>query len=145
MPKFHQCHRQPRAPRKRSVPSVNDHPAIVDIFRKFSENGSCIQTIFFRVTMAKLNMWKHFQLHEQSKTIFSSRNKCVREKYWHQQNTQPKKPFFAMYLKPTKANEILRIVVKLHVNTISFSKVMTFFIWRGMFVPPGPDRLNILW
>ena len=51
MPKFLQCHRQPRAPRKRSVSSVNDHPAIVDIFRKFYENGPCIQTISFRVTM----------------------------------------------------------------------------------------------
>ena len=51
MPKFIQCDRLPRAPRKRSVPSVNDHPAIVDIFRKFFENGPCIQTISFLVTM----------------------------------------------------------------------------------------------
>ena len=51
MPKLLQCHRQPRAPRKRSVPSVNDHPAIFDIFQKLYENGPCIQTISFRVTM----------------------------------------------------------------------------------------------
>ena len=49
--KFLQCHGQPRAPRKRSVPSENDHPTIVEIFRKFNENGQCIQTISFRVTM----------------------------------------------------------------------------------------------
>ena len=48
MSKFLQCHRQPRAPRKRSVPSINNHPAIVDIFRKFYENGPCIQAISFR-------------------------------------------------------------------------------------------------
>ena len=55
MPKFIQCDRLPRAPRKRSVPSVNDHPAIVDIFRKFFENGPCIQTISFLVTMVPVN------------------------------------------------------------------------------------------
>ena len=49
MPKFFQCHRQRRAPWKRSVPSVNDHRTIVDIFRKFYGNGPCIQTIPFRV------------------------------------------------------------------------------------------------
>ena len=32
MPKFIKFHRQPRAPRKRSVTSVNDPPAIVAIF-----------------------------------------------------------------------------------------------------------------
>ena len=60
MSKFLQCHRQPRAPPKRSVPSVNDHPAIVDIFRKFYENGPCIQTISFRVTIMAwyLLSWK---------------------------------------------------------------------------------------
>ena len=31
MPKFLQCHGQPRAPQKRSAPTVNDHPTIVDI------------------------------------------------------------------------------------------------------------------
>ena len=46
MPKLLQCHRQPKAPRKRAVPSVNDHPAIVDIFRKFYENGPCVQRPF---------------------------------------------------------------------------------------------------
>ena len=46
MLKFLQCYRQPGAPLKRSVPLVNDHPAVVDIFRKFFENGPCIQTIF---------------------------------------------------------------------------------------------------
>ena len=50
MPKLLQCHRQPGAPQKRSVPSVNDHPAIVDIFRKFYENGPCSQTISFLAT-----------------------------------------------------------------------------------------------
>ena len=53
--KIPSMHCQPRAPRKRSVPSVNDQPAIVDIFRKFYENGPCIQTISFRVTMI---LWK---------------------------------------------------------------------------------------
>ena len=57
MPKFLQCDRLPRAPRKRSVPSVNDHPAIVDIFRKFFENGPCIQTISFLVTMMLCNTY----------------------------------------------------------------------------------------
>ena len=33
------------------VPSVNDHLAIVDTFRKFHENGPCIQTISFCVTL----------------------------------------------------------------------------------------------
>ena len=51
MLKLLQCYRQPGAPRKRSVPLVNDHPAIVDIFRKFFEIGPCIQTISFLVTM----------------------------------------------------------------------------------------------
>ena len=51
MSKFLQCHRQFGAPRKRSVPSVNDHPAIVDRFRKFYENGPYVQTTTFRVTM----------------------------------------------------------------------------------------------
>ena len=51
MLKFLQCYRQPGAPRKRSVPLVNDHPAIVDIFQKFFENDPCIQTISFLVTM----------------------------------------------------------------------------------------------
>ena len=69
MPKFLQCHRQPRAPRKRSVPSVNDHPAIVDIFRKFYENGPCIQTISFRVTMFSSNSAIKLR---QNKGIFST-------------------------------------------------------------------------
>ena len=46
---------QSRTPRKRSAPSLNDHPVIVDIFRKFCENGLCVQANSFRVTMLKLN------------------------------------------------------------------------------------------
>ena len=42
MLKFLQCCRQPGAPRKRSDALVNSHPAIVDIFQKFFENGQCI-------------------------------------------------------------------------------------------------------
>ena len=38
MPKFLQCHCQPRAPQKRSVSSVNNNPTTVDIFQKFYEN-----------------------------------------------------------------------------------------------------------
>ena len=45
MPKFLQWHRQSGAPRKRSVRSVNDHSAIVDIFRKFYENIPCMTII----------------------------------------------------------------------------------------------------
>ena len=51
MPKFLQCHYQSGALQKRSVSPVNDHPAIVDVFQRFCENGQCIQTIPFRVTM----------------------------------------------------------------------------------------------
>ena len=40
----------PRASPKISVPSVNDHPAIVNIIPKMAP---CIQTIPFRVTMVK--------------------------------------------------------------------------------------------
>ena len=54
MLKFLQWHRQPGAPQKRSVLSVNDHPAIDDIFRKFYANGPCVQTISFRVTMIRI-------------------------------------------------------------------------------------------
>ena len=42
MLKFLQCCRQAAAPRKRSDALVNGHPAIVDIFQKFFENGQCI-------------------------------------------------------------------------------------------------------
>ena len=51
---FPQCHRQSEDLRRHfgiSAISVNEHPAIVDLFRKFYENGPCIQTISFRVTM----------------------------------------------------------------------------------------------
>ena len=51
MKKFLQSHHQPRTPRKRSVPPVKDHSAIVNIFQKFCKNGPCIQIISFRVTM----------------------------------------------------------------------------------------------
>ena len=57
MPKFLQCHRQLEALRRHfeiPVPSVNDHPAIVDIFRKFYEKGPYIQAISFRVTILQL-------------------------------------------------------------------------------------------
>ena len=67
MPKFIQCDRLPRAPRKRSVPSVNDHPAIVDIFRKFFENGPCIQAISFLVTMVPLTISNHLYFLRASK------------------------------------------------------------------------------
>ena len=53
MSQFPQCHRQPEALRRhfeRPIPSVNEHPAIFNIFRKLYENGPCIQTISFRVT-----------------------------------------------------------------------------------------------
>ena len=53
MLKFLQFHRQPRAPRKRSVRSVSDHPTIVDIFHKLYGNGPCIQAISFRLTMIR--------------------------------------------------------------------------------------------
>ena len=42
--KFLQCHRQPKAfwrHFERSVPSVNNHPTIFNIFQKFYENGPC--------------------------------------------------------------------------------------------------------
>ena len=51
---FPQCHRRSEDLRRHfeiSAISVNDHLAIVDLFRKFYENGPCIQTISFRVTM----------------------------------------------------------------------------------------------
>ena len=60
MPKFH---RQPKAPRKRSVPSVNDHPTIVDIFRKLYQNGPCIQAISFRVTMIRYYPITTYDIH----------------------------------------------------------------------------------
>ena len=49
------------------VPSVNDHLAIVDTFRKFHENGPCIQTISFRVTLL-LSYIKLSQKKKQKKT-----------------------------------------------------------------------------
>ena len=48
MPKLLQCHRQPRAPQKISILSVNDG---LEKIPKFYENDPCIQTISFRVTM----------------------------------------------------------------------------------------------
>ena len=49
MPKFLQCHYQSGALQKRSVPPVDDHPAIVDVSKDSMK--TCIQTISFRVTM----------------------------------------------------------------------------------------------
>ena len=60
MSNFLQCYCQLEAfPRhfEISVPSVNDHPNIVDIFRKLHENGPCIQTISFRVTMTTVRYY----------------------------------------------------------------------------------------
>ena len=54
MPKSFQCHRQPKALPgyfEIPVPSINDHPIIVEISRKFYENGPCIKTTSFCVAM----------------------------------------------------------------------------------------------
>ena len=54
--KIPSCHCQLEALRKHfeiSVPSVNDHLTIVDIFLKIYENDPCIQTISFCVAMIK--------------------------------------------------------------------------------------------
>ena len=52
--KFLQCHCHPEALQRHleiPVPSVNNHPIIADVSRKFHENGPCVHTISFRVTM----------------------------------------------------------------------------------------------
>ena len=45
---------------------------------------------------AKVNMWIHLHLHEKNKAIFLGSNRCVREKYWYQKNTEKKTHSFVM-------------------------------------------------
>ena len=77
MPKFLQCHRQPGAPSQRSPTSAIDNPAIVNIFQKFYENGPCIQTISFLLTMILVQPRVHkiwwYLIYTRNKKTFSNR------------------------------------------------------------------------
>ena len=63
------------------VPSVNDHLAIVDTFRKFHENGPCIQTISFRVTLL-LSYIKLSQKKKKKKKKKPEKTKQQQKEVW---------------------------------------------------------------
>lgn len=73
-----------------SPASVNDHPAIVDIFRKL--NGPCIQNISFRETMFKLCkkyliFWKK---NKKNEGVSSKKDKILFKKFDAVWNTHKK-------------------------------------------------------
>ena len=94
-------------------------------------------SITLRCKFAKVNKSKQLQLHEKSKTISLGRNRCIHK--IADISKIPCKIFFFCHVP--KANKILIKFIKFQVSTISYSKIIIFFISGGKIRSPGPDTV----